>query len=82
MFNAETNNENTYIFFFLFTLTKMFKVIIEIYDQTDELNQEKDKKIEILKTKILEKIMKMHKVFFYTYKNGFYYQSNMQKQWY
>ena len=80
MFNAETNNENTYIFFFLFTLTKMFKVIIEIYDQTDELNQEKDKKIEILKTKILEKIMKMHKVFFYTYKNGFYYQSNMQKQ--
>lgn len=79
MFNAETNNENTYIFFFLFTLTKMFKIIIEIYDQTDELNQEKDKKIEILKTKILEKIMKMHKVFFYTYKNGFYYQSNMQK---
>ena len=64
MFNAETNNENTYIFFFLFTLTKMFKIIIEIYDQTDELNQEKDKKIEILKTKILEKIMKMHKVFF------------------
>ena len=42
----------------------MFKIIIEIYDQTDELNQEKDKKIEILKTKILEKIMKMHKVFF------------------
>ena len=82
MFNAETNNENTYIFFFLFTLTKMFKIIIVIYDQTDELNQEKDKKIEILKTKILEKIMKMHKVFFYTYKNGFYYQSNMQKQWY
>lgn len=82
MFNAETNNENTYIFFFLFTLTKMFKIIIEIYDQTDELNQEKDKKIEILETKILEKIMKMHKVFFYTYKNGFYYQSNMQKQWY
>ena len=82
MFNAETNNENTYIFFFLFTLTKMFKIIIEIYDQTDELNQEKEKKIEILKTKILEKIMKMHKVFFYTYKNGFYYQSNMQKQWY
>ena len=82
MFNAETNNENTYICFFLFTLTKMFKIIIEIYDQTDELNQEKDKKIEILKTKILEKIMKMHKVFFYTYKNGFYYQSNMQKQWY
>ena len=82
MFNAETNNENTYIFFFLFTLTKMFKIIIEIYDQTDELNKEKDKKIEILKTKILEKIMKMHKVFFYTYKNGFYYQSNMQKQWY
>lgn len=80
MFNAETNNENTYIFFFLFTLTKMFKIIIEIYDQTDELNQEKDKKIEILKTKILEKIMKMHKVFFYTSKNGFYYQSNMQKQ--
>ena len=80
MFNAETNNENTYIFFFLFTLTKMFKIIIEIYDQTDEINQEKDKKIEILKTKILEKIMKMHKVFFYTYKNGFYYQSNMQKQ--
>ena len=80
MFNAETNNENIYIFFFLFTLTKMFKVIIKIYDQTDEQNQEKDKKIEILKTKILEKIMKMHKVFFYTYKNGFYYQSNMQKQ--
>ena len=80
MFNAETNNENTYIFFFLFTLTKMFKIIIEIYDQTDELNQEKDKKIKILKKKILEKIMKMHKVFFYTYKNGFYYQSNMQKQ--
>ena len=51
MFNAETNNENTYIFFFLFTLTKMFKIIIEIYDQTDELNQEKKKKNRNIKNK-------------------------------
>ena len=29
----------------------MFKIIIEIYDQTDELNQEKDKKNRNIKNK-------------------------------
>ena len=51
MFNAETNNENTYIFFFSFYTLKMFKIIIEIYDQTDELNQEKEKKNRNIKNK-------------------------------